>query len=424
MSLLPIVAIGLSLWSTDTTQSRWTLAEFLALVESVSPELTAARERASAAQARVGPASRLPDPMVELGLMNRSLPRFGRSSPVAMDQIRVAQSIPTPGKLGAASSAARERADVDEQQLGEARRRLRWRATIDLIEIDRIDRTRPLLEGFVPALKSLEDIATARYAVGQAGQPDVIRAQLERARFTEELVMLDGDRRAAVARLNAMALRPPEARIDTVVLPPSPDSIPSLGALVERSLRERPLLGARRATRQAAGSDRHRAELERWPDFEVALTYGQQPMFGGAGTDRMLSLMVGATVPIWSGSRQRQLRREAEAMERMASADIVATEAETQARIGELVSDVERAARLDSLYRKTLVPQARSAVASALASYRTGGVDFETTISVQLAVVRSELEVVRLSAERARALAELEYLDAISLGANAKGGSR
>jgi outer membrane protein TolC len=295
---------------------------------------------------------------------------------------------------------------------------------VDLIELDRLDRIGALLTGFIPALRGLEEIANSRYAVGQAGQPDVIRAQLERARFAEELVMLEADRRATVARLNALALRPPEARIDSVALPPLPDSIPSLGALVERSLRDRPLLSARRSSRLAAASDRRRAELGRWPDFEVALTYGQQPMFDGPGTDRMLSVMVGASLPIWSGSRQRQMRREAEAMERMAAADIIATEAETQGRIGELAADLERAARLDTLYRGTLVPQARSAVASALASYRVGGVDFETTISAQLAVVRSELEVVRLGADRARVLAELEYLDAISFVTSSNGGSR
>lgn len=415
LSLVPIVAIGASLlFGADTARTRWTLAEYLALVEAANPELIVARERLTAAEARVGPARRPPDPMIEFGVMNRSLPRFGKDSPVAMDQVRIAQMIPTGGKQGAATSAARERVVADAGQLEEVRRLIRWRATADLIDLDRIDRVGTLLGAFTPALRSLGDVVSARYAVGQAEQSDVIMAQLETARFAEELVMLEADRQAVVARLNAMALRAPGAKIDSIDLPPQPDSVLAVAAMVEAARRNRPLLAVRRATRLAAGFDRRRAAMERWPDLEVGLAYGQQPMFDGPGTDRMLSMTIGARLPIWSGSRQGQMRREAEAMERMAAADVLAMEAETQARIGELAAAADRAGRLKALYGGTLIPQSGIAVASALAGYRTGQVDFETIIATQLALFRAQIDLVRFSAERALALAELNYLTALS----------
>lgn len=111
-------------------------------------------------------------------------------------------------------------------------------------------------------------------------------------------------------------------------------------------------------------------------------------------------------------------------MERMAAAEIVAAEAETRARIGELAAEADRANRLQALYRGTLIPETRGAAASALAGYRAGRIDFETAISAQLAVVRTELEVVRLSAGYARALAELEYLTAMSFTTVPDGGSQ
>ena len=123
-----------------------------------------------------------------------------------------------------------------------ARRRVRWQATADLITVDRLDHTASLLASFASVLKSLGDVARSRYAVGQAEQTDVIRAQLETARFDEELITLRTDRQAAVARLNAIALRPPLARIDTIILPAPLDSLPSVTDLVNRSVRERPLL--------------------------------------------------------------------------------------------------------------------------------------------------------------------------------------
>jgi outer membrane protein TolC len=425
LSLVPIVAIGLLVpANTDTVRTRWTVPQYLALVERSNPELTAARERVAAAQARVGPAGRPSDPMIEVELMNRSLPGFGKSSPVAMDQVRITQSIPAPGSLGAATSASQQRVTAEALQLEETRHLLRWRATTDLIELDRIDRTAALLETLGPALESLRNGAKARYAVGQAQQPDVIRAQLETTRLAEELIILRSERRAVLARLNAIALRPAGAPLDSVVLPIPPDSIPPVPDLVQRSLSNRPLLASRRASREAAAFDSRRARLERWPMLQVGLAYGQQPMFGASGTDRMLSVMVGANLPIWSGSRQRQMRREAEAMERMAAADVIAAEAETQARIDEVAAEADRASRLVTLYRSTLVPESRAAAASALASYRAGGVDFETVISAQLAIVRAEVELVRLAGERARAVAELEYLTAGPIGTGLEGGSQ
>lgn len=410
LSLAPLIAVGLSaLAGSDTTRTRWTMAEYLAVVDAAHPELIVARERARAAEARIGPARRPPDPMVELGIMNRSLPGLGRSSPVAMDQIRFSQVVPIPGRLGAATDAARERAAAESGMAEETRSQVRWRAATTLIELDRLDRTRTQVLALRPSLEALQEVARARYAAGQADHADVIMAQLEAARLGEELVMLETDRGMAVARLNAMALRPPTARIDTVVVPAPPDSLPPLERLLSRADADRPLLTSRRAALNAARFERRRAAVERWPDLEVGVVYGQQPMAGG-GTDRMVSLMVGASLPIWSGSRQRQMRQEAEAMERMTAADLTAAQAETGARLAELEAEFAGARQLETLYRGTLVPQGRAAAASALAGYRTGSVSFETALSSQLAVARAELELVGFSARRARIAAEVEYL--------------
>lgn len=414
--LVPILMLGSSVpHAPDTARTRWPLADYLALVESANPELIAARARSAAADARIGPAGRPSDPMLELGLMNRSLPRFGRRSPLAMDQVRIGQTVPAPGKLGASTGAARERAGAEEALVEEARTMLRWRTSELAIDLDRVDRTAALIRQSVPMLRGLEDVARARYAVGQAQQSDVLRAQLESARLVEELMGLEAERQATVAQLNAIARRAPSLPIDAVSLPPIADSVPVLAVLVDRALRDRPLLSARRGLRKAAAFDRRRSELERWPDLDLGLAYGQQPMFGGSGTDRMLSLTIGATVPIWSGSRQRQWRREAEAMEQMAAADIEMVRVETESRLGQLVAQVERDRRLMMLYRATVLPETRAAAASALSGYRTGVVDFEATLAGQLAVIRAETEVVRLASGRIRALAEIEYLSTLPL---------
>src|SRR5450759_4592752 len=64
------------------------------------------------------------------------------------------------------------------------------------------------------------------------------------------------------------------------------------------------------------------AQREIWPDIQLGVQYGQQP--GPTGAQRMGSLMIGASLPIYTKNRQLQLREEANAMSAMAAADLVA----------------------------------------------------------------------------------------------------
>lgn len=98
-----------------------------------------------------------------------------------------------------------------------------------------------------------------------------------------------------------------------------------------------------------------------------------------------------------------------------AQAELRAVEAETRARIGELVADYQRTRRLGELYRGTILPQARAAASSSLAAYRTGGVSFEAVLEAHLALSRYDLQVIQLEAEQGRAVAELEALTALTL---------
>ncbi len=83
-----------------------TLGELYRQLDTASPRLSAARAGARAASFRVAPARALPDPQLQLGLMNRNLSGLGLQDPLGMNQIQVMQMVPFPGKLGAAGKAA------------------------------------------------------------------------------------------------------------------------------------------------------------------------------------------------------------------------------------------------------------------------------------------------------------------------------
>ncbi|MDV3294529.1 MAG: TolC family protein [Brachybacterium paraconglomeratum] len=378
-------------------------------LQAANPRLAAAGAQARAAAARIGPARTLPDPQLQLGLMNRNFPGFGLSDPLGMNQIQVMQMVPFPGKLGLAGRVASEQAEAQRARTADVAWDVRAQAAMAYYEIYQMDQSLDVARETLRLLRDLAETARTMYAVGEGRQADVLRAQVEIARMEEEITRMEVERVSAAARLNALLARAADAPVGSVVLPAFPAALPPLDSLVAEAQARRPMVKAGEAEVRAADAGLRLARREIWPDFEVGVQYGQRPMEGGT-TDRMVSLMVGVNVPIFAGSRQLAMRREAEAMRQMAAADLEAMRADTRGRVAELHAAVQRSQRLAVLYHKTILPQAETTVASALAAYRVGGVDFMTLLDNQMTVNRYRQDLYTLEAEQGQALAELEML--------------
>lgn len=376
-------------------------------LDARNPMIRAAAASARAAEARIGPVSRLPDPAIQFATMNRDLPGLGLNQPLGMNQVQLMQMVPLGGRIGLATRAARARARAQSAIVPETALGQRAMAAEMFYGLYRIDRSIGVLTETRDLLRHLERTAQAMYAVGSGRQADVLRAQVEIARMTEEILRMDAMRQAEAARLNGLLDRPASGSLGRARLPDlAAVTLPGTDSLVALALAGRPGLLAADETVAAAEADTRRAARELWPDLTLGLVYGQRGM--PEGPERMVSLMVGATVPLWAGSRQKQMRLEAEAMADMANADRAGLRAETRARVMELVAELDRVARLSALYRGTVIPQSEAAVRSALASYQVGGVDFMTVIENQMTVNRYRLELIGLVAERGALLADLE----------------
>ncbi len=357
----------------------------------------------------MAPARTLPDPQLQLGLMNRELPGLGLSDPLGMNQIQLIQMFPTAGKLGLAGRAAAERATAQQARAAEVGWDVRARAAMGFYDLYQMDRSIGVARETLRLLQDIAKVAETMYGVGQGRQVDVLRAQVEIARMQEEILRMEAGRAAALARVNALLARGPDSALGLPILPLFPDSLVPLDSLVAEAETHRPMVRAGEAEVRSAEATARGARREIWPDLEVGVQYGQRPMAGG-GTDRMVSLMLGVNLPVFAGNRQFAMRRETEAMRAMARADLDELRAETRGRVGELYAAVERARRLGELYRTTILPQAETTVQSAQSSYRTGAVDFMTLLDDQMTVNRYRQDLIALDAERGTALAELEML--------------
>lgn len=388
-----------------------TIGALYRAVDSASPYIRAAQASALAAAARVPGTKRLPDPRLELATMNRQLPGFGLQVPLGMNQVQLTQMFPIPGtgKLGLAGQVAQSRAEAEQARVGESAWEQRVRAAMAFYDLYRADATLGVMGESLQLLESVSRTVTGMYAVGEARQADVVRAQLEIGRMTAQIADMTTMRRRMAARLNAVLDRPANEPTGVPELPTFPDSLASADSLTALALASRGLIRAGTDQVAAATAAEELARRELWPDLEIGVIYGQQPMPGG-GTDRMLSLMLGATIPIWAGSRQLKMRDETVAMRQMAQADLDGLRADTRGRIAELIADLDRARQLRVLYQHTLLPQVEATIASARAGYQAGSVDFMTWLDALMTANGYRAEIPSLEAEEGRSLAELEML--------------
>ena len=390
-----------------TTGDTLRVSEAVRIARAANPMLRAARALATAAGQRIGPAGALPDPQVQLGLMNRMTSDFGSAAdPMTMNQVQLMQMLPWPGRLGSAKRAARHTARAATADADEQERMLIAQVRMAYYQTASADRALAAMGQTRELLRTFADVSTTMYAVGSAAQQDVLRAHVEVARMSEAITRMGQERIAMAARLNALLGRTALSPIAALELPEiDPGELPSVDSLTAWALAQRPALvaGAERIAAAEAALSAARREL--FPDFTVGLQYQQRPQFPS-----MVSLMLGFTVPLFAGGRQLPMRREMAAMREMAAAELAGAQNETMARIIETRARAVADQNLIRLYRHTILPQARAAVQAALSSYRVGRVPFMALVDNQMTVNRYETEIYRLLADYAQALGELEAL--------------
>jgi outer membrane protein TolC len=384
-----------------------TLHDVYATAREHNPRLMAARALTVALETRVSAASLLPDPALEFGVMNVSVPDLRADMATSMaPSIRLMQMVPFPGKLGLSGRIAQQSTAMARAAAEETWWQIRSEAAMAFYDVYEADRQIGVMRETLALLEEFATVARALYAAGEGRQSDVLRANVEVARMDAEIRRMTAMREGAAARLNGIMNRRAEQSVATPALPLLPATVPSLDTLRAWAALDRQMLAKGRAGLQQAGTVRALAQREVWPDFTVGVQYGQRP--GERGTERMASAMIGFSVPVFASRRQLRMRDEAAAMEQMARAELADMEAGVDARLVELLAVLERDRTLVRLYRAEVLPQARANVESAFSSYRVGRVDFMTLVDARMTVNSFEQELHALVADYGRAIARIE----------------
>ena len=416
---LVVAWIGVLLLSMEAAaQQQMTLDDVYREVRSNSPRLHAGSAVVAARTALEFGAGLPPDPQIEIGAMNLSLPRLSADMPTSMaPSVTVMQMLPRFGKLRVSKRIANESTRIAQADVDEAWWEVRAEAAMFYYEIYRADREIAVMTETLALLQDFRKVAQAMYSAGEGRQADVLRAGVEVARMEADIKRMQAMRTAAAARLNALSNKPAGAPVGTASLPALPLEIPSVDVLKSWADSARPMLARGRLEIDQATSQLELAKKEILPDITVGLQYAQRrarmtsadpAMPAAYETERMGSVMLGFSIPVFAGRRQLKMREEAEAMRQMAQSDLARMRAQVDARIVELVADLERNRTLVLLYRTDVLPQAEANVQSSFSSYRVGQVDFMTLVDAQMTANKYKQELVGLLAGYGSAVAELE----------------
>ncbi len=399
-----LVALFLPIEAAAQTSDTLRLRDIVVEARRANPMLQAARYQADAFEERGSQAGALPDPVLSLGLRNRPLD-FGTDSPMAMNWIGLSQTFPWPGNQGFGQQRQEHFAAAADLDADEMEAALVARVKEVYFRLAFMDRALDIMASTRELLRDFLEVTSAKYAVGRGLQQDILQAQVAIAQMTADITVVNANRVATAARLNSLLGRPATERIGSLELP-QPGSPPAaVDSLMATAARNRPAIQAARERALAAEAGYRAAKRDAYPDFTLAVGYGQRPEF-----EDLATIQVGISLPLWSGSKQQPRIREMQAFQSTEEARELDLHNETFARLSELRASAERARELSELYRTSIIPQARAAVESALSAYRVGQVDYMTLLANQTTVNRFETERVRLAAEYQGAIAGIEAL--------------
>ena len=392
------------------------LDDYLRYAAMKNPGLEAAFQQWKAAVERMPQVRALPDPRFTYGYYIAEVET--RVGPM-QHAVSLSQTFPWLGKLQDREDAAARAANVQYQRFEAAKLDLFYRVEAAYNDLFLLKRSIDIAGENIELLRQFEGVARARYRVGAAGHPDVIRLQVELGKLEDRLRQLRDLRAPRAARLNAALNRPSDAAV------PWPASVSE--RVIDTSLDD--LLAMLRANNPRLEALDEQSERERinadiarkdgFPDLTVGLAYtvvGERSgvSIPGNGDDAFLASL-SVNVPLWrekydAGVREALARRLAVVNQRVEMTNRLTAD------LQQAIFEHNDARRRVELYRDTLIPKATESLHASLAGFAQGTADFLDLVDTQRTLLEFQLGIERARVDRATSCAQIQRLVGATVG--------
>ncbi len=386
-------------------QAKATLEAVLRLTAAQNPMVQAAAQRWQAATHRRAQVVSLPDPKIEASYFIRQVDDRWMLS--------LSQEIPYPGKLRLGGRMADTAAQAAHLRYQAAIRNALAEAKEMYFELYYIDRAQDITAAIKTLYERYAALAAGGTDVGKTKLPETFRAESQRAQLGYDLLLLHEMRATEAQRLRSiMGLRGESAigPTEDVATPvPLGTSLEALSVVAERHNQE---LLAAGVEVERAGYQVKLARQAPIPDLMIGASYTD--MLEVPSNSNPLGVTVGLSLPLWFG-KYRAMEQEARAMEAAMKSEQVAAQAQVRSDLARAYFRLKNASRLVQLYNDTLVPQARQALRSVEALYRTGEATLAAMLELTATVHNFELARLRATADYYQNVARIERVLGVAL---------
>jgi outer membrane protein, heavy metal efflux system len=411
ISFLKIAIIAITLVATSASADPETISleQLVSELVKINPDIQAAESRYQALQARPSQMWTLPDPVLSF------VSRNGNGNPAPFTELGKdllssiglmwEQEFPFPGKLSLAGEIAQKEADAAKVDI----ETVRWKVISNLkeayYEYFRVDRSIQILNDSLKLLKHFEEIARARYGVGEGIQQDVLRSQLEISIMEQRITSMQQERATAVAEINRLLNRhidsplpnPAEVTQTKFVLP--------LETLELEFITKAPQIRSGEAMVAREQRNMELAKKQFRPDFMTSVEYANSPNFPD-----MWEIKFGLRIPIFYKTKQAYGVTEASHNLTRAQKELRTMQQEIAFSIRNQLLQIQASEKLLKLYNQAVLPQSNLTLESSLATYQVGKSDFITTLSNFMTLLEYRMNHYAELARHETAIARLERI--------------
>jgi len=406
VSISPVVA---SQQSTDVNDLQ-DLQGYLRHASLNNAELKANFEEWKAALEQMPQAKSLDDPKFTYSYFIEEVEtRVGPQR----NKFGIMQVFPWFGKIEARSDVAAAKAKAAKQRYEANKLKLFWQVKDAFYEFTYLATAIDTAKENLELLQHFEEVALTKYRSATATHPDVIRAQVELAKFEDVLKSLEQLKEPTVAKLNSVLNRPSDAKLAWPKKESAREIQLNRQYVIESLIKNNPQLAELGWEVEAAKAKVELAKKKFYPDIGVGVDWIQtdnaaSPGVRGSGKDPVV-LMFSMNIPLWQDS-YKAARRQAKANVRKTRQQQIDTENKTIAQAIKVLYDVEDSQRKIHLYGDILVSKVEELVQASESAYRAGTIDFLSLIDAQRMLLRYTLDHERAITNNQQKIAELEML--------------
>jgi outer membrane protein TolC len=378
------------------------LSDYLTYAALRNAELRGAFEEWKAAMEQIPQVRSLPDPMLTYG-------QYVRDVETKINRFALMQTFPWPGTLALRGEAAYENAEAKRQAYEAARLGLSYRVKEIYYEYYFLGRSIGIVAENLSLVVEAEKSAAERFRNDGLPYADLIRIQIEKARYGERLASLRDLSVPLLAKFDYVLNRPTDGKEAVFPFPAALDvgemTLPDQSVL-ERQVRNNPRLREIAQLIEMEARNRDLARRRYIPDVGLGAEYEMMRR----DRDQVIA-MVSVNLPIYF-SRYEAERREAEARKASREAQREDLEKMLLAELAEQLFVMRDAQRKMILYRDTLIPLARASRQVITRSYMVGNATYVDFIDAQRTLLDMELLFEENLLRYAKSLARIEELAA------------